>query len=119
MITVKTFIEKLNLRLLTNHEADEEISVQGCYLGDLLLNVMAKAKEGDVWITVMTNPNVVAVAQLINLPAVIILEGHQPMPMTLEKANIEHIPVFSSEESAYEMAVSFHQSHFTEQKASL
>jgi hypothetical protein len=45
----------------------------------------------------------------MNLPAVVFLEGRQPMPETLEKGNAEGIPLFSTEASAYEMAVRFHR----------
>ncbi|MDR1205545.1 MAG: AraC family transcriptional regulator [Peptococcaceae bacterium] len=106
---IKAFAEALNLRLLTDQPDGSDISVSGCYLGDLLSNVMAKVKEGDLWMTVVTNQNVVAVAHLMNVPAVVFLEGHQPMPETLERGNSEKIPLFSSEESAYGMAVRFHR----------
>ena len=36
--------------------------VDGCYVGDLLSWVMARAQAGNVWLTVMGNVNAVAVA---------------------------------------------------------
>ena len=59
---IKDLAEKLNLKVLTPYDADREIS--GCYSGDLLSWVMSRAKEGDVWLTVMGNINAVAVAVL-------------------------------------------------------
>jgi serine kinase of HPr protein (carbohydrate metabolism regulator) len=107
MMTAGNLAEALHAKLLTDGTADQEIDLRGCYIGDLLSNVMARAKEGEVWMTVVTNQNILAVAHLLNLPAVILLEGHQPAPGILDKAKEERIPLFSSEESAYELAVRF------------
>jgi hypothetical protein len=105
---MRAFAEALNLKLLTRHPDESDISVSGCYLGDLLSNVMANVREGNVWMTVVTNQNVVAVAHLMNVSAVVFLEGHQPAPETLERGNSENIPLFASDESAYGMAVRFY-----------
>jgi hypothetical protein len=105
---VQALREGLNLKLLTDQPAEEELAINGCYVGDLLSNVMARARGGDLWMTVITNQNVVAVAHLINLPAVVFLEGHQPAPETLEKGRLEKIPLFSSDQSAYDLAVRFY-----------
>ena len=60
---IKDLADKLNLKVLTPY--DEDKNVTGCYSGDLLSWVMSRAKEGDVWLTVMGNVNAVAVAVLI------------------------------------------------------
>ena len=49
-------------------EGDREIS--GVYIGDLLSWVMGRAKAGDAWITIMSNINIVAVAQTAGLKGV-------------------------------------------------
>jgi hypothetical protein len=81
-----------------------ENEIKGCYIGDLLSNVMAQAREGDLWLTVQTSMNVVAVARLLDLAGVIIVEGHLPQEDTLKKAEQEGIPLFSTRESAYKTA---------------
>jgi hypothetical protein len=113
MIMVKDLGDALQLKLLTAELENEAIAVEGCYIGDLLSNVMAKAKEGDVWMTVVTNPNIAAVAHLLSLPAIVLLEGHQPMPETLRKVKEERIPLFLTGENAYEMAIRFQSLHLT------
>jgi hypothetical protein len=113
MMTVQDLRDALQLKLLTAELENQEIGVSGCYIGDLLSNVMAKAQEGNLWMTVVTNPNIAAVAHLLNLSAVVLLEGHQPMPETLLRAEAERIPLFSAEENAYEMAVRFQSLNLT------
>jgi len=45
------------------------------YASDLLSDVMAHAGEGDIWVTVQAHQNIVAVATLAELSAVIVAGG--------------------------------------------
>lgn len=73
-----------------------ETEVTGGYAADLLSCVMAKARAGNVWVTLQGHPNIVAVASLLNLAGVIITEGAAPDPATLEKAEEQGIPVLTT-----------------------
>lgn len=101
---LREIIEKLKLKVLNAGEFDTVVEIKGCYIGDLLSNVMAHAQSGNVWLTVQTHQNVVAVAQLLNLGAIIFVEGHLPQEDTIEKAGKERIPLLSTEKSAFELA---------------
>jgi len=81
-----------------------EIEITGCYIGDLLSNVLAHARQGELWLTVQTHQNVVAIAQLLNLGGVVFLEGHLPQQETVEKAKRERIPLLTTQERAFEFA---------------
>ncbi|MGE5582759.1 MAG: DRTGG domain-containing protein [Bacillota bacterium] len=76
--------------------------VQTGYAGDLLSEVMANAKEGQLWLTIQTHPNIVAVALLINLGAVIITGGHRPEPATVAKAKSEGILLMATAYHTFE-----------------
>lgn len=75
--------------------------VIGGYASDLLSCVMAGARKGNIWVTLQAHPNVVAVAQLLNLAAVIITEGMQPDADTLIKANEHHVPLLLASEDTF------------------
>ncbi len=100
-------IEKGNLTILTSPEYDDT-DITGCYIGDLLSWVMAQAKQGNVWITVQTNINVVAVASLNELACVVIPEGIEVEEATLKKASLQDVTILSSKQTAYELAVLIH-----------
>jgi len=70
---------------------DNEIS--GGYASDLLSNVMSQAKTGNVWVTMHAHQNIVAVASLLGLSAVIIAGRVQPDKEVVNKANVEGIPL--------------------------
>lgn len=95
-------IEKMGLRPLTEEMDDRHLT--GCYIGDLLSWVMGKAEPGHVWITIMSNVNIVAVATLTDCAAVLLAEGVMPEADVLEKANAQGVTVLSSEKSAYELS---------------
>lgn len=78
--------------------------ITGGYASDLLSWVMAKAQAGNVWITIQAHPNIVAVASLIGLAGIIIAEGVTPEPATLEKADQEGIPIFTTSLTIYTLA---------------
>ena len=80
-------------------------AVQGCYIGDLLSLAMARVEEHYVWITIQTNINIVAVASLAEAGCIIIADGFAPDENTAKKAELEGIPILTTDKSAYELAV--------------
>ena len=76
--------------------------VRSGYASDFMSEVMAGGKVDQVWFTVQTHPNVAAVALLTNLAAVIITGGHKPEPATIAKAEIEGLPIMSTDYPTFE-----------------
>lgn len=75
--------------------------VTGGYASDLLSCVMAKARKGNVWVTLQAHLNIVAVAALLQLAAIIVTEGMSPDAATLEKANEEGIPILITPQTTF------------------
>lgn len=100
-MTVKSLIEKLDLEILNLAEPDREIT--GGYVGDLLSWVMGKAESGDMWVTIMTNVNVVAVASLVDAACVVIADKAEIAPDVIDKAKTQGINLLRSDKSAYQL----------------
>lgn len=94
-------VEKLSLAVKTT-QGDLSRPVTGCYVSDLLSDVMAHAREGNLWITLQTHPNIVAVAALKNLAGIIITNSRVPEEETLKKAEAEKITIATSASSTFE-----------------
>lgn len=107
-MNLKRIINTLQVKAVHNIELKNDIEIKGCYIGDLLSNVMAHAQSGQIWITVQTHQNVVALAQLLNLPAIVFVDGHKPQAETIDKAQQEGIYLFATQETAYEIATSLY-----------
>ena len=84
-------------------EAGGVREITGWYAGDLLSWVMGRAESGNVWVTIMTNLNVVAVAQLTDVACVILAEGVEVEPAVLAKAEAQGINLYRSPMSTYEL----------------
>ncbi|MCC5911602.1 MAG: AraC family transcriptional regulator [Clostridiaceae bacterium] len=104
MRTVKGLISRLDLELVAGEKAIGN-DIKSVYIGDLLSWVMSHVKQKDVWITIQTNINVVAVAALGEVSCVIIAEGAEIEEITIKKAEQEDIPLLRSNLSAYDLAV--------------
>jgi len=102
-MNLKEIADQLSLEVCAAEE-NLDVEVTGGYASDLLSYVMARAKEGNVWVTMQSHVNVVAVASLVNLAGVIITEGTRPEPATLEKAYQEHLPILATQLTTYTVA---------------
>ena len=100
---LKDFVEKYQLKVVTAGELPER-EVAGCYIGDLLSWVMSKARKDNVWITVQTNANIVAVASLTDAACVIVSEGIEIEESTVRKAEMQDVVLLSSPKTSYEIA---------------
>ncbi len=100
---IKEFVETLDLKVLTPYDAEREIT--GCYSGDLLSWVMSRAKEGDVWLTVMGNINAVAVAVLSDCACILLTENAALDEQAKVKAEMQGVCFLQSSKNAYELAV--------------
>jgi hypothetical protein len=89
-------IEKLNLNLLTDPKDFSEVEVKSGYCSDLLSCVMTGAEPEGIWVTLMAHSNIVAVAALLDLAAIIITENAQPDQDTVTKANEKGVTMLSS-----------------------
>ncbi len=100
MSDLHTLAENLGLTWVCG-SLDKEVT--GCYAGDLLSWVMSHAEYGDVWVTIMSNINVVAVASLTECACVIMAEGVMPDSEVKKVAEEKNITIFSDKRSTYEL----------------
>jgi predicted transcriptional regulator len=99
---VKDIIAILDLKVFGGSQGlDREIT--GGYTSDLLSDVMGHADNGRIWITLQTHKNVIAIASLKDLAAVILIKGNDPDADMLAQAKEEGIPVLGSNEEAFEI----------------
>ena len=101
-MTVRELIELIEAKDMTP-ETDKEAEVSCGYTCDLLSWVMAHGTAGMAWVTVQTHMNVIAVASLMEMAAVIIPEEIEMEGPSLEKAKDEGITVLETSLTAYEI----------------
>jgi hypothetical protein len=102
-MNLQKIIDQLNLTVLTEPRDFGGISTVGGYSSDLLSCVMAGAKKGHIWTTLQAHLNIVAVAALTEVAAVIITENAQPDSASIAKANQQAVILLSTSQSTYEV----------------
>lgn len=95
-MTVKELAEKLSCEILTAHDETDR-HVTGGYCGDLLSWVMGRAKEGDAWITIMSNVNTIAVAVLADIACIILADGSDLDEDAKQRAEQQKVIVLKSQ----------------------
>ena len=102
-MTVRDVVEKLGLTVFCGEEGlDREVT--GGYASDLLSDVMGFAREGQLWITLQTHRNVMGIASLKEIAAIILVKGFKPDDDTVASSNDEGIPVLGSDLQAFELS---------------
>ncbi len=77
--------------------------VTGGYASDLLSDVLAHSREGNLWVTLQIHKNIVAVATLNGLAGIVLVNGREPEQETLEKAEAEGVPIMVSAMPTFEL----------------
>ena len=103
MMVLDEVLKALDLEVVADTgEMDAEVT--GGYVSDLLSHVMGKAKSGQVWITMQGHQNIIAVASLIGLSAVIVADGIEAEEQTVAKARDQEVVLCKSRLPVYEIA---------------
>lgn len=102
-MNLQQIINELNLTVLTEGQDFSSITPTGGYSSDLLSCVMAGAKKGYLWTTLQAHLNIVAVAALNEVAAIIITEDAQPDAASIAKANQQGVILLSTPQSTYEI----------------
>jgi predicted transcriptional regulator len=101
-------VKKISLDLKTCNSCLNN-QVTGAYVSDLLSDVMANSKNGNIWITLQMHMNIVAVAGLNNLAGIVVVGGRQPDQEVLKKAETEKVAILTTPLTAFEVAGRLYQ----------
>ncbi|HOC21781.1 MAG: serine kinase [Chloroflexi bacterium] len=98
---LRDIVTQLDLQVLAGEGAlDQEVT--GGYIADLLSCVMAGAQPGQLWFTLQTHLNIVAVASLVGVAAIVITEAAAVGPETINRAAGEGVVLLRSAEPTFE-----------------
>lgn len=100
-MNLQEIITNLDLKVLTDLKDFSAIEPSCGYSSDLLSCVMAGAPHKSVWVTLQAHSNIIAVATLLELSAIVITEGAMPEPAMLAKANEEGVVILSTEKPTF------------------
>jgi predicted transcriptional regulator len=105
-MTVNEMAQKVGLQSLSTFE---DRPVNGVFVSDMVSDVMAGAKSGNLWLTVQTHKSIVPAANLVDVAAVIITGGKNVPAETVELASKFNIAVLSSDLPTFELVGKLYQ----------
>jgi len=106
-MTIKEIADKLALKSLTKVF---EKKVTGVYISDMVSDVIANAKAGNILVTVQVHNNVIAAANLVDLAGIVITRGRKPGDDMVTLAERAEIPLFITDMSNWQIATMLYES---------
>ena len=101
-MTVNDIVNKLDLKVFSGEKGLTN-EVKFGYSSDLLSDVMGNAEANSIWITLQTHKNVIAIASLKELAAIILVKGNKPEEDAAIASNEENIPVLGTDMQTFEI----------------
>jgi len=102
-MTLEDISKSLGLVLLTENKNFSQMVPTTGYTSDMLSCVMSGASKQSLWITLQAHVNIVAVAALLDLSAIIITEDAPADEATIAKANEKGVTLFQTSLSSFEV----------------
>lgn len=99
-MNTKELIDNLSLKTLSKFDSRE---ITGVFVSDMLSDVMAGAKSGNLWVTVQTHKSIIPAANLVDVSAVIITSGKEVPQDTRDLATKHNIALLSTELPTFEL----------------
>jgi hypothetical protein len=99
-MNLNKIIKNLELKVLAEG-GDLDRNVTGAYTSDLLSDVIANSGENQLWITLQTHQNTLAVAKLKDLAGIIIVNDREPEDETRQKAQAEGVALLQTSDAAF------------------
>jgi predicted transcriptional regulator len=105
-MNTKDLIEKIGLKPLSKFEHRD---VGGVFVSDMLSDVMAGAKSGNLWLTIQTHKSIVPAANLVDVSAIVITSGKEVPQETVDIASKYNIAILSAELPTFELVGKLYQ----------
>jgi predicted transcriptional regulator len=100
-MTLKDLAEKLQLKAL-NTLTDKPVT--GVYISDMVSDVIANAKPGNLLVTVQVHNNVIAAANLVDVSGIVLTRGRKPADDMVALAEKAGIPVLLTDLNSWQVA---------------
>ena len=97
-------IGEMGLLVMNISIVEDDIEINNGYATDLLSQVMSKVEEGSIWLTTQSHGNIIGVASMTGIRAIVVCEGHDVPEDVIAAADREGIVVLKSGEGMFTLA---------------
>jgi hypothetical protein len=99
--------EKLELKSVTKVFEKE---ITGVYSSDMVSDVIANAKAGNLLVTLQIHSNVIAAANLVDIAAIIVTQGKMPADDVVKMAEKAEISIYSTDLNRWQIFTKLYES---------
>ena len=103
---VQEIVDRLELKAVTK-VFDKEVT--GVYISDMVSDIIANAKAGNLLVTVQIHNNVIAAANLVDIGAIIVTQGKLPSDDVVKMAEKAQISVLSTGLNRWQVATRLYE----------
>lgn len=103
---IKELAERLELKAATR-VFDRDVT--GVYISDMVSDVIANAKAGDLLVTAQAHANVIAAANLVDTCAIVITQGKALADNVVKMAEKAQISVFTTALNRWQVATKLYE----------
>jgi predicted transcriptional regulator len=103
---VQELAERLELTAATR-VFDKDVT--GVYISDMVSDVIANAKAGDLLVTAQAHANVIAAANLVDTCGIVITQGKTLAEDVVKMAEKAEIPVFTTALNRWQVATKLYE----------
>jgi len=83
--------------------------VTGVYISDMVSDVIANAKAGNLLVTVQVHANALAAANLVDVCGIVVAQGKKPADDVIKMAVKAEISIFSTALSRWQVATKLYE----------
>ena len=98
-MTTQELVDKAGLKALTKFTPR---NVDGVFVSDMISDVMAGARSGNLWLTVQTHKSIVPAANMVDVSAIVITSGKDVPKETVDLASRYDIAIFLTDAPTFE-----------------
>jgi hypothetical protein len=104
---LKEIATKLELKSVTQKPSEAEVT--GVYISDMVSDVIANAKAGNVLVTIQVHANVIAAANLVDLVGIVVTQA-KPIPEEVVKlAEKSNIGIYTTNLNRWQVATKLYE----------
>ncbi len=104
---VQEIVDRLELKPVTR-VFDKDVT--GVYISDMVSDIIANAKAGNLLVTLQIHNNVIAAANLVDIAAIVVTQGKKPTDDVVKMAEKAQITVVSTELNRWQVATRLYES---------
>ena len=97
-------ISELELEVLNKGPINKDVDIQNGYACDLLSQVLASVKSDSIWITIQSHLNIIGVATMAGIKAIVVCEDHDVPGEVISKADEENVALLKSGQNAFQLS---------------